>query len=465
VYSSIGALSSTLRGDIGIYADIKAKRDRIPLMLRRIVLGNVATQIGGTLAAQALTALILVLNARYLGADRYGLYAASFALATLTASLFGLGFDIWLLREGARQRQRIAQFVRAGVGWKVILGLPWLIILVVLAPAIKPSVFSAEMVLVSAVAVWLESVILTILSAYKAKLQNGIVVRILLAQRVLLLLMTLVAMLTNVQSVLSFALIRMVCTGILLVFVLRAFGSPLTPDRREMKRIGPELIPYALADLLSTVYMQADVTILAVFTNSGTVGIYALAVGVLNALFQIPSAAYQVLLPTLSSLLSNESVDESYRFRQTMRLTLLGMPALGAGLWLAGGLALSPLIPQFFGLSYGLSGTLIWILSPILYFKAISYGLISVLLATGHQHGRLFAQALSALGNIAANIIVAPTFGALGVAWVYVASEIVLCAGYWTLWAYWRARDLPLFGKVVDLRYAENGSGDRPYER
>lgn len=65
-------------------------------------------------AAQAVTVLLL---ARWLGAEGYGVFVAALAVASFFTPLAGMGMAAILLRDGARQPERIGALLRQALRW------------------------------------------------------------------------------------------------------------------------------------------------------------------------------------------------------------------------------------------------------------------------------------------------------------------------------------------------------------
>jgi O-antigen/teichoic acid export membrane protein len=108
-------------------------------------------------------------------------------------------------------------------------------------------------------------------------------------------------------------------------------------------------------------------------------------------------------------------------------------------LWAITGL-LARILPLLLGEAFSPSAPLLAILSPILFLKTCSFGAAAILVAVGWQTRRLYVQATAAAVNVTLNLALIGQFGIRGVAWVYVASELLLTVGYLALVAAWVRR-------------------------
>jgi hypothetical protein len=85
---------------------------------RSKIIANIATLFSGSIVAQGMTALTLLLTARQLQVDSYGQYAACITLTSMLSILFSLGLDIWLLREGGKAPHQIGDLAGSVLGVK-----------------------------------------------------------------------------------------------------------------------------------------------------------------------------------------------------------------------------------------------------------------------------------------------------------------------------------------------------------
>ncbi len=116
--------------------------------------------------------------------------------------------------------------------------------------------------------------------------------------------------------------------------------------------------------------MQVDVNILYFFRGAFAVGTYSPALSMTNALFVIPNAVFNFVVPSLTRLYTHSS----RAFLRKSKEVLLLMLAIGVAL--ATGLALTsrPLTQLLLGEEYRLSGEFLLGLSPILLFKSLEFG-------------------------------------------------------------------------------------------
>ena len=402
-------------------------QDRNAGLLRNQVLRNVAALGSGSGLAQAIMAVNAIIFARFLSPEGYGLLIGAYAAAGLTSFLFNWGLDTWLLRHAAMAEQP-GVLLGNVLSLKAAFGLIWGAALLAWLPRLRPDLYLTPLLLVSILDVWAEGLFTTQTAVLTTQKRVPTASALLVVSRGGRLLNTLILILFGLRTPLVFAQGRLVGTlvalGIALYLLRPHFSSGELSQAGRLFRLS---LPYGLSDLLATLYLQADVTLLGLLLGVGrTVGLYAPASGLVNALFVIPAAAYVVMIPVLTRQLESGSG----QFSRNVRVMYIGFTLLGVAMWWGLVIAGRLLVAWLLGQAYQTSGFLLVVLSPILFLKALSFASAAVLVAVGWQSRRLGPQALSAVANILLNLYAIPRFGVWGVASVYVASETILTVGY-----------------------------------
>lgn len=395
---------------------------------------NLAYLGSGTFLAQILMAINAIILARYLGPQNFGIYTGTYAAVGLTSFFLNWGLDTWLLRESSISKEPFRLLGRVFF-IKISLGIPWGILLFLALPAIRSGFFQVSLTLFVIFDVLFDGLFNAELAAMNAQRRVPVVSGLLFLSRGSRLIITILMIVMGINSPVFFAAGRMIGTSLALVTTLILFTPKFSGvGPREAKATFRQAIPYGFSELLAIVYMQADVTLIALLIGTGeAVGLYAPASGLINALFVIPLAGFYVLVPALTRLYRERSLS----FRHTIIQVFAGFSILGIILtlfiW-----AMGPFLTDLLlGNTYQITGQLLRILSPILFLKSLSFACAAFLVAVGWQIKRLIPQAISAAANIILNLLVIMTFGILGVALVYVVSEVILLVGYLWISARW----------------------------
>jgi O-antigen/teichoic acid export membrane protein len=374
--------------------------------------------------------------ARHLAPGEYGTFTAAYATVSLAAFLMSWGLDTWLLRESAVIGD-VRLLAGHALATKALLGIPWLIVLVIGLPSLSSDVFLRPLVLVCATDILCDSLFNAQTAALNGTQRSGPVSALLLVSRGARLAATIVLMMNGARDASVFAGGRAAGTALSLLAVSAVLRPTVAgwsfPAARRMLRSS---VSFGLSDVLAAIYLQADVTLLAVLLgNRQAVGLYAPASSLINALFVIPNAAYLVVLPMITATYVTRRAGIGFLTRNTvLAFGALGL-LLAAACYLVGGLVTEVLL----GAAYRPTGVLLSVLSPILFFKALSYAGAAFLVAVSWQQRRVRVQAASAAANVLANVPLILAFGVWGAVWAYVLSELILASGYLLLvWSWFR---------------------------
>lgn len=409
------------------------------LINRQTIISNIVTLFSGSAIAQGIGAITFILTARQLGPEQYGQYTSSLALATFCSIIFSLGLNIWLLREGGKSPNQISKLVGSILLIVTGLGAVWLIGMFIIAGLIKSNSLPEDLVRIASVIVWVDSLLLIILTGFKSILRNRINSLIQSVIAIIILLMTVLLIWSGEQQASEFMIARALILAVSLIvsFIITWKIISLATDRKIINTALKESPPYAISEFLAWTYMRVDVLIIAFLLDDYAVGLYAPAEGIINALYIVPLAIHFVMVPVLSNLFQRD-INQAWL---TTRRFFYVLVLVGLGLFLVVFFG-AEFIVLLLGPSYAGSLEILKILSIILFIHSISFGTAAILVATKQQSQRTIVQAVAVLINITLNIYVIGKWGITGIAFVYVLTEIVLLAGYSFLVARYRRKSL-----------------------
>jgi O-antigen/teichoic acid export membrane protein len=245
---------------------------------RRIIAG-IVTLLSGSVAARALAALGVILLARQVGAEAFGLYAASMTLAKITSVAFSLGLDSWLLRAGSREDQRysLPALTGASLGIKFGGGAIWLVLLVLIAPAVNGAAFPREIVALCALIVLFEEASASAWSGFQAALATRAASLNMVVFQALVLAGTLAAMARGADEVAPYLAARAgaaaLGSALAVVWLARRVGVTRQPGAAAFALRGT--LPFAASMGLAVLYGSADVVLVAHFLGPQAAGYYS----------------------------------------------------------------------------------------------------------------------------------------------------------------------------------------------
>ncbi|MFC1923028.1 oligosaccharide flippase family protein [Chloroflexota bacterium] len=394
---------------------------------RRTIITNIATLFSGSAIVQALTAVILLLTARQLGPEQYGQYASSLALATALSIVFSLGLNLWLLRAGGREPSRIGALLGSVFGLKLSIGIVWFSLIFFLAPMINSSSLPTNLVRLAAFTILIGNLFVTVLTSFKAILRNRINASIEVVSICGQLFVTFLLINAGNQNAFDYlgarSLILLISLPVALIVAQVILH--LRPNLNTAKQALAQSPPYAISEFLAWMFMRADLLIVAMKLGDYSAGIYSAASGVLNALFIVPNTVGFVIVPVLSNLFASHVEQAWLTAKRALGLLLI----IGIGLFVAIFFG-AELLVLILGQSYSESQEILQLLSIIILFQSINYGTAAILVATNQQAKRTAVQFIAVSINVILNLLVIDRLGLIGVAYVYIITEIVLMIGY-----------------------------------
>lgn len=384
--------------------------------------------LAGLFAAQGFTALAGIVLARRVAAVDYGQYLASVGLAAILVALANLGMDQWLLASGADSPTQLMRAFNGALRIRLPLLAVWLVGIAVLGSLLPPAAFPQPYLLLAGVAVGCDSITLLSYSLLRNLGRHRTVTSFQGAAAACLLVASLVLPLAPGEAS-RFLTARAVISAAAALLSVACARRTINPEQKTAEpatAILRSAVPFMWSELAVAVYMRADLSILSLVKGSTASSVYGPATSLLSMCFLVPNALYLLVVPNLARLA--KQVDPDFG---RLALRQLLAQALSGVLLFAGVLALAPwLIRIVLGPHYVASAATLSLLSPILLFKSLSFGLGAWLTAGGEQATRTRIQVAVAVLNLCANLAVVGPFGVTGVAVVYVISEVLLCIGY-----------------------------------
>lgn len=189
------------------------------------------------------------------------------------------------------------------------------------------------------------------------------------------------------------------------------------------KHIRPLLILFANS-LAVNLYLNADVTMLGLFTNNYTVGIYAVSVKVYTIIKSLIAAMFTACMPRLSAYYGEEKRKEYKELLNDIIsiCTLLMIPAISGMIVLA-----KPIVLLLSGSNY---------LDSVHSLRIISIGIIGAIyggimtncinLPEKREKYNLKGTIIAAIVNIVLNLVFIPLFGERGAATTTVVAEFTV---------------------------------------
>jgi len=369
-----------------------------------------------------------LLIARWLGPEEFASFAATYATVGLCSFVITWGLDTWMLHKGAIQPTQVQKITSDVMQLKFWEGMIWLAALTLILPEMRPCHFPPVLVFISALDILIDSISNTALASFNLQQKMSKIIQTILISRGGRLISAIALIGFGQQTAIIFALGRITATFLGAIYAIW-FARP----EKQVLSLSQGLYcwrqaaPYGLSESLAMVYAQIDIVLLSFLrTDKLSIAYYTPAIGLINATITLLGSVYSFYLPRLSIHWVNNS--EKYQ-RFAWRL-LGGLACIGFIATIGIGFSSKWVIVFLLDTEYFNSFIPLRLLSPLLFFKAISFGFATILVASGRQKQRLYPQLLSSVVNILLNFILIPPFGIVGTSVVYVISESILTLGY-----------------------------------
>lgn len=179
-----------------------------------------------------------------------------------------------------------------------------------------------------------------------------------------------------------------------------------------------------IPQIATQVYLILDKTMLGTMANTGEVGLYEQSEKIVKLVLGLVTSLGVVMLPRMSNTFAsgdNEKMDV-YLNKSLQGVSYVSIP-MAVGL---AGIS-NEFVPWFFGKDFGAVSHLMIVLTPILFFIAISNVLgIQYLLPTNRTNEFTASVTIGAVINIILNFILIPKYKALGTCIATVIAEFLV---------------------------------------
>ncbi len=201
-------------------------------------------------------------------------------------------------------------------------------------------------------------------------------------------------------------------------------------DIKLWKNILKKSAPYGLALILNTIYFRIDSILIFNMRSEEELGLYSVAMKMLESLAILPLYFMNSVLPTLTKSIK-EGTD---RYKKVISYAFDFLASLSVPMVIGGTILAYPIIfivstPEFLSrISEGFYGSDIafQILIFALFFQFLNVLFAFILIAIDKQTKLLYVNLIGVIFNLAANFAVIPTYGFRGAAFTSVISEMII---------------------------------------
>lgn len=412
----------------------------------RKILSNTAAQVFGKVMVALLGLAVVKVATSYLSVEGYGEYVIIYEFL----AFFGIAADLGLFTIAVKEMSQDEKQIPKIIG--NILSLRTILVFLTMALAIGaaylvPGYRGTKVpfgVAIASITVFITILNGTTSSVLQAKLKmHAASVATVIGKAVSLLFMLYVVFYgfkTDTETGFYMFLFAGIVGNFVMLAITNHYARKITPlkyrfDLDLWKEVLIKSLPYGLALILNTVYFRIDSILLSVMVGQKEVGIYGVAMKMLEHFSILPLYFMNSVLPVLTKAIK----EKSEKYRQIISYAFDFLAALSVPMVVGGVVLAYPIIfvistPDFLSrISEGFYGSdmAFQILIFALLFQFLNVLFAFILIAVNKQAKLLYINGACAVFNIVTNLIFIPLYGFRGAAVTSVLSELfILIATY-----------------------------------
>lgn len=396
---------------------------------------GVAVQVAARVVALMISLVTISTSTRYLGPTGYGLLAGAIVIVGVFEAVTELGIGQVIVRRVTQGRGELRPLAGANLGFSFLLG-PVAVLLATLVGYFLAAGGTEQRMAIAIIAVGLMFTTLGSCASpiFQTRIRFGGAAVADFSSRALALVGTLVVAGLDL-GLLALAAVQVIHPFTRMVVSLWSAGRmepwSIRFDRATSWSLLRESLPLTAMIIVGALYWRADGILVQALSTPIQVGAYGLALVIASNLSVIPL----VLAKSALSTLAERRAKDQPAFARTVRTLYHLMLVFGIPVALFGWVYAREVVLLIGGPEFAIAGPVLQ-----LFFIGMAIGFLNPLLSTSlFSAGRqkfLLNFAFVTLGvNIAVNIALVPSMGALGAGYGLIASEAVgVIAATYVLW-------------------------------
>lgn len=392
----------------------------------RRLLGGFGFLAGANILSQLMGVVTLAYVSHRTTPAQLGAYSFSAALMLYFALGVNFGVTMLAIRDMVREPDRRREIMTETLALQTSLSLVAFLVIVAAAPALAPDPFAERLLPIVGLRVVVDA--LSLDWALQAEERFRLLAGVRIAGQVVYAVGIFLLVTHGQSAITTYAWLNVVG------FVVVTVGARLALGRRVLTReaIRPRLLarrlrrsaPLGASLAMIQIYFSIDAVMLAYFSSSREVGLYAVAYKFPIALGGLASIWASSIFPHAADLARR---DVALLARQVGRAATvaagLGIPILIVTVAVG-----SEVLGTFFGDAYARAGTVFALLIAATVAILVSINFGNVLLAAGHERSVLVATTAGAVVNVGLNLVLIPRLASLGAGIATLVAETLVMA-------------------------------------
>lgn len=378
---------------------------------------NALLMVGASVGQKIIAFAYFTLIARMIGPESTGKYFFALSFSTIFVVFVDLGFTNVLIREAAKTKEKMQQFLSTVLALKVVFGATAYAAMVVAINLLGYPEETKHLVYLSGVTMLFDSLHLTLYGALRSRGDLRYeAISIPISQFLSMILGTvfLFLRLPLVSLIGAFTIPSFVNVCFAGWVLRRRHGVSLWPqlDRSLLSFLGRIALPFALAAIFARIYSYIDSILLSKMVGDVAVGWYSIPYKITFAFQFIPLALSAALYPRLSEYFASSRDMLVSTFAESFKYLILVAAPIAVGIAILS----EPIIDTLYGTDYYPSIQPLRILVMSLLFSFPSFPIGAMLNACNRQKTQTAIVGVTLLSNIFLNIFLIPRYSIVGAA-------------------------------------------------
>jgi len=392
---------------------------------------NLLFLISGEITSKILQFVLMVYAARILDRASFGKFSFAISLSFIAIITADLGINQLLIREIARDKKNANKyFINAFIVKLIFALITWLFIIVLLNALNYPkdTRYVVYLIWVFTIISSFTDLFYSIFRAFERMFYDSLIKTL----RMVILTPLGLYILFSGYGVMAFSAV-FIAVEVLMVCIACVIAQKkfikvrLDLSFKFMKGIVKTAFPLGMAFFFSSIYFYIDSVMLSKMKGDVEVAVYSVAYNLALAILFIPAVYTNAIYPVMSRYYKASREDLIYLYKKSFKyLYIIGLP-ISAGLYILA----SRIIVFLYGNQYLGSVIALQIISWFLFIKFLNYLMAYALSSVDQQNSRMIGQGLTAVFNVALNLILIPKMGYIGAAVSTFFTEIFLFILYY----------------------------------
>lgn len=393
---------------------------------RRVVISSLSG-LSSYLAIAIVATVSLRLVTTHLGPTTYGSFITAMTVFTTTAVFTDLGISTLTGREIAKNPGLVEAIVGHNLGLRLFLG-------ALVIPVLSVAGFlvygnsnreTAIGIVILSICIPFDSVKNVIFGYFMADIRNHFSYIINVVQKLIYLCGIVLVIVLNFgiyQILVAYSISAI--AGSAIAFVIARYEIRVWPlfKVERWKPILKQSLSIGSIQVISSLYLQADIIILSLIGTRSEVGLYGLDYVIISLFIVLPAVIMTGFIP----LIARADIRE---ISSLVRMSLQWMSLLSVLVCVVTFLFARPMIGILAGLNFDGAVVPLRILAASTVISSLKIALGTACIAQDRQRRLILVSAVGLIANICANVVVIPYFGIIGAAWATFGTELLTVVG------------------------------------